>query len=205
VKSLRPILWVFVVLAVSCAPDSGKGVSSSSSAATTPTATPAAHQSLSQRIEQKNGYKQDAKGNWVPANDQRSSFESKGKSRYFQNPYHTKDYPTKEVARKSWWGTKPYDHQKYTGNTDGSHFQKDSALSGKSAHEATTTTAHLPAAYKTGSYATHDAREAAKHDLSKPSDAPTDTRRKVYPVPAVIDWKEQRSLSVDQSKGILGR
>lgn len=202
-KSLRPILWLLVWLPVSCASDSGNGGASSSAA--TSSATPV-HKPLSQRIDQKNGYKQDTKGNWVPVNDQRSSFESKGTSPYFQNQYQkTKDYQTKEVDRKSWWGTKQYERQKYAGNTDGSRFQKDSALSGKDAHEATTTAADIPAAYKTSSYATHDAREAGKHDLAKPSDAATDTRRKVYPAPAIIDWKEQRSLSVDQSKGILGR
>lgn len=196
-KLSRPILWLLVWLPVSCASDSGKD-SPPADSATAPV-----HQPLSQRIEQKNGYKQDAGGNWVPVNDQRSSFESKGKSPYFQSQYQTKDYQTQEVARKSWWGTKQYEHQKYAGNTDGSRFRNDSPLGGMGAREAGTA-ADIPAPYQTGSYATSAAREAGKRDLTKRSDAQTDARRKVYPAPEIIDWKEQRSLSVDQSKGILG-
>ena len=73
----RSILCLLVALPVSCAshPDPGP---------------PATRKSLSQRLEEKNGYKQDPKGNWVPQNDKRSSFESKGTSPYFQGDYQKK-------------------------------------------------------------------------------------------------------------------
>ena len=194
--ALRRILWLVVWLPVSCATDGAKSKPSASG-------TPPVHKPLSERIEQKNGYKQDATGNWVPLNDQRSPFESKGTSPYFQGKYQKKAYPTKDVATKSWWGSKPYEHQKYAGNTDASRFQKNSPLAGKGAREAGTA-ADLPADYKTGSYATNAAREAGQRRIGKPTDTQTDDRRKVYPAPEITDWKEQRSLSVDQSKGILG-
>jgi hypothetical protein len=184
----RPLRCLLVLLPVACASHS------------TPQSAP---KTLSQRLEQKNGYKQDAKGNWVPQNDQRSSFESKGKSPYFQGTYQKKSYQTDPYTKKSWWGNKDYGRQPYAGNTDGKHFQKSSGFDGQGALEADTT-ANIPRAYQTGPYATHAAREASAGHLAKPSDALTDIRRKVYKEPAIIDWKEQRSLSMEQSKGILG-
>lgn len=194
-KSPRAILWLLAWLPASCATHADKS---------DPSSTPPAHKPLSERIEQKNGYKQDASGNWVPVNDQRSSFETKGASPYFQGQAEKKSYATTEVTKKSWWGTKTYEHQKYAGNTDASRFQKKSPLSTKGAHEAGTA-ANIPAPYQTGSYATSAARESAQGEIAKPSDTQTDIRRKVYQAPEIIDWKEQRSLSVSQSKGILGR
>ena len=87
--------WL-LLLPVSCASDSGAGKPAAS--------TPAAHQPMSQRLEQKNGYTQDAKGNWVPQNDKRSSFESQGKSPYFDGSYGKTAYQTEPYAKKSWWG-----------------------------------------------------------------------------------------------------
>ena len=194
-KFSRAILWLLVWLPVGCAPDSGKGK---------PSATPATHKTLSQRLEQKNSYKQDANGNWTPVNDQRSTFENKGASPYFQGNYQKKDYKTTDLTKKSWWGTKQYEQQKYAGKTDASRFKTNSPLGGKGALEAGTAAA-IPGPYKTGSYATNAAREAGHRGISRPTDTQTDERRKVYPAPGIIDWKEQRSLSVDQSKGILGR
>lgn len=167
-------------------------------------AAPPEHKSLSQRLDQKNGYKQDTKGNWVPQNDQRSSFESKGKSPYFQGEYAKKSYQTGDYAKKSWWGNKDYGSKPYAGDTDGSRFQKSSRHDQQRARE-TGAAADLPDAYQTGAYATGAAREAGRAGIKKPSDTETDIRRRVYQAPEIIDWKEQRSLSLEQSKGILGR
>lgn len=163
-----------------------------------------AHKSLSQRLDQKNSYKQDAKGNWLPQNDQRSSFESKGKSPYFQGTYQKKTYQTDTYSKKSWWGSKDYSHKNYEGNTDGKHFQKPSRFSDQNAREANTA-ANIPSTYQTGAFATHSAREARTGHVAKPTDTLTEMRRKSYPAPEIIDWKQQRSMSMDQSKSILGR
>jgi hypothetical protein len=196
VTQLRQLLWLMWLLPASCAPNSGT---------TSPTdgATPAPRKSLSQRLEQKNGYKQDAKGNWVPQTDQRSSFETKGTSPYFQGEYGKNSYKTGEYAKKSWWGNKDYGRQAYAGDTDGSRFQKSSGLDGKRAPEASTS-ADLPDPYQTGTYATNSAHETGKSAIAKPSDTETDVRRRVYQAPEIMDWRQQRSLSVEQSKGILG-
>jgi hypothetical protein len=181
-------------LAASCATDSG-GDSSGDG-----------FKSLSQRLEESNGYAQDAAGNWVPRQDKRSSYESQGASPYFnsQSNYTQRTYQAGEYSTKSWWGNKDYGRKSYAGDTDGSRFQKSSRQQGQTARE-TGGSADIADAYQTGAYATSAAREAGTGKIAKPSDAETDIRRRVFPQPAIVDWREQRSLTLEQSKGILGR
>jgi hypothetical protein len=161
---------------------------------------------LSQRLNESNGYEVDSNGNWVPRSNKRSSFEAQGSSAYFQgtNPNEKKEYKAGEYSKKSWWGNKDYGRQPYQGNTDGSRFQQSSRLDGKTAPEAGSA-ARIPDPYQTGTYATGSAREQSNSSLAKPSDTETDIRRRSFEQPEVIDWREQRSLTLDQSRGILGR
>ena len=186
------ILCLLAWFVVSCASNSSKKP---------PTTT--AIKPFSQRIDENNGYKQDAEGNWKIKTNKRSSFEGQGANAQFKGDYAKKDYKTTDYSKKSWWGNKNYQAKAYAGSTDGSRFQKTSRLDGKGAPEAGKD-AGMTETYKTGDYATSAAREAGKKPVKKPSDAETDVRRKVYPVPEIIDWRQQRSLSIDQSKGILG-
>jgi hypothetical protein len=189
----RSILLPLVLLAASCASDKGDS------------APPAeTYKPMSQRLSESNGYKQDANGNWAPKNDKRSSFESQGESPYFKGEYGKKNYKTGGYSKKSWWGNKEYGRPQYAGSTDGSRFQKTSRLDGKGARESGSA-ADVPDPYQTGAYATSTAREAGTGKLAKPSDAETDIRRRVYQQPEIIDWRQQRTLSLEQSKGILGR
>jgi len=182
------------LLMVSCAPDSNQETSSS-----TPAIKP-----LSQRINEKNGYKKDANGNWQIQAEKRSSFETQGPSTFFKGEYAKKDYKTTSYSKKSWWGNKDYQTKPYADSTDGSRFQKSSRLNGKDARDSGKS-AGLTKAYQTGDYATNSAREQDTRKINKFSDTETDIRRRVFPTPDVIDWKEQRTLSIGQSKGILGR
>ena len=191
-KSPRSILWLAILLTASCGKDSNDA------------STPAPRQSLSQRLDEKNSYKVDASGNWVPTNNRRSPFESQGASPYFKGKVEKKEYKPGEYAKKSWWGNKDYGRKTYDGNTDGSRFQQSSRFDDKAAREAGTDSG-LSKIYKTDSYATKAAREAGKKGIERTSDAETDIRRSVYKAPEIIDWKEQRSMNLEQSKGILGR
>lgn len=159
---------------------------------------------FSQRINEQNGYKQDSEGNWSAQSDRRSSFESQGDSPHFSGDYQKKSYQTSEVAKKSWWGKSEHERKSYAGNTDAGHLKTSSRLQGQGAPEAGNS-AQLPGSYETGNYATGAAREADGKMLDRPSDAETDVRRRVFTPPSVIDWKEQRNLSMEQSRGILGR
>lgn len=185
------ILCLMVLLPVSCASDSGDS-------------TPEPHKTLSQRIDESNGYKQDAEGNWKPKTDKRSPFESQGESAYFKGKVDKRDYKTGELSTKSWWGNKDYGSKQYSGNTNASGIRKSSSLGGKGASESGTSAGISNESYRTGAYATGSAREAETGNITKTTDDVTDRRRNAYPSPEIIDWREQRSLSLEQSKGILG-
>ena len=205
------------MLAVACTANSGGGspgspsssgspgssVSSNKTSSASSSSNTSGPKPLSQRLEEKTGYKQTSNGAWVPQSNQRSSFEKKGKSPYFQGEYQKKSYQTEGYAKKSWWGNKDYGRKEYENDKDGSHFQKNSRFDNQGAPESGAE-ADLPGAYQTNNYATHSAREASKGKLAKPSNTQTDTRRKVYPAPEIIDWRQQRTLSLEQSKGLLG-
>lgn len=164
-----------------------------------------ARKSMSERLSEDNGYTKDSEGNWKARSDKRSPYESVG-----QDPNFVKDgvkkneYKTGDYAKKSWWGNKDYDRKAYSGNTDGSRFSKSSDLEGKGAREANTS-AKIKDDYQTSSYTTGDAREASRQTIAKPSNDAIENRRKVFAEPEIIDWKQQRSLSMEQSKSILGR
>jgi len=190
------ILPLVAVLTASCASDKQPDMAA---AETGP-------RPLSQRLNEGNGYMVDSEGNWVPRNNRRSSFESQGASPYFRgtNPNQNKSYKPGEYARKSWWGNKDFGRQSYQGETDGSRFSQSSRHDGQGARESGAG-ARTPDPYQTGGYQVGSARESAAGNLAKPSDARTDTRRRVFQEPEIIDWRQQRSLTLEQSRGILGR
>jgi hypothetical protein len=194
VKTLRYIALLPLLL-VSCASDKDK---------TSTAAAPAQNRSLNERLTESNGYKQDANGNWVPQVDRRSAFEGKSNTSFANKDYKKQEYKTGDYSKKSFWGNKEYTPKAYSGNTDGSRFKKASALQGQGAREAGTH-AKISDAYDTGTYATGSAREAGASPIGKPSNAAIENRQKTYKQPEFVDWREQRSVTLDQSKGILGR
>jgi hypothetical protein len=192
VKTLL-LACLFPALAVSCASDTTKEKPA-------PT-----RKSLGERLSENDGYAKDSEGNWKPRSDKRSPYENVGQDPNFvKNGVKKKEYKTGDYSKKSWWGSKEYDRKAYGGKTDGSRFAKSSTLGEKGAREANTT-AKIQEDYQTSSYATSDAREGSRQPIAKPSNDAIENRRKVFAEPEIIDWKEQRSLSMDQSKGILGR
>jgi hypothetical protein len=182
-----------LLLLASCASDSGPDPSSAP-----------ARKGLSERMNESTGYKQDSAGNWKPQSNRRSPYESQGETYDAKKDFKKQAYKTGDYTKKSWWGNKDYGRQTYKGNTDGSRFQKSSALQGKGASEAGTN-ADIPDNYQTNAYATGAAREAGGKQIKKGSNTEIENRRRSYEPPEIIDWREQRSLSMDQSKGILGR
>lgn len=197
-KKSHLIFCLPLLLVISCSTDSD------TRSASTPKPASNERKSLSQRLDEKNGFTTDKDGNWVPQKDKRSSFETNRESAYFKGDYNKKEFKTKDISKKAWWGDTKYESKKFEGNTDGSRFQTASNLQGKGARESGAN-ARLPGAYKTSDYATNSANEASGTRIDRPSDAETDIRRRVYTAPSVIDWKEQRALSVGQTNGILGR
>lgn len=197
-KIISPLLFSLAV--VSCAS------SSDDKKSTTEKKHGGEYKPLSQRMEETNGFVQDADGNWKPKTDKRSAFETMGEDQNFKTKgsFATKEYKTGEVSKKSWWGSKEIGRKEYAGNTDGSRFIKTSRYQSEGAREAGRN-ADLPGEYKTGTYATGAAREAGKTEISRAADAQTEHRRAVFAQPPEVDYRQVRSLSIQQSKGVLGR
>jgi hypothetical protein len=193
-KTLCAVLSSSLLLAVSCTSSSSPEEKEQA-----PT-----RKNLSQRLDEEGGYKQDASGNWKAKSDKRSPYETQGEASQSKKSFNKQTYKTGDYAKTSFWGNKEYAPQSYAGKTDGSRFQKTATQQGQGAREAQSA-ADIPDEYGTNTYGTHSAREAGAKQIDKPRNAEIENRRKVFDPPGIIDWKEQRALSLDQSKGILGR
>lgn len=168
-------------------------------------ARPTEHKSFSQRLNQDNGYKQDASGNWVPKSDQRSSFESVGESPYFKGKQKKKEFKTDEYQSKSFWGNRDFKVKSYQGDTDGSRFQTAARQQGMTAREGGNAT-EMPGEYATRGYATSQARETGEREAaSHVVDAETEARRRVFQAPDVLNWNQRRAMSQEETKSLLGR
>ncbi len=162
------------------------------------------HKSLSERLNDGGGYKQDSEGKWVAKSDKRSSYDSQRDSPYFKGKVEKETYKTGEYAKKSWWGNKEYSTKQYEGNTDGSRFQKSARQNGQMA-SVDGQKADIAGPFKTNTLDRKSARETTKSAIARPLDAKTSRDRGSYTMPSVIDWRAQREMSMDQSRGILGR
>lgn len=159
---------------------------------------------LQERLTEGGGYKQNENGEWVPKSEKRSAFDSQRDSPYFKGKVKTEQYKTGEYAKKSWWGSKDYGKKPYEGNTDGSRFLTKARQEGQMSRDdgkAARTTDPI----ETNTLERTSARESLNPVIERPSNAVVESRRSVFKAPSVIDWKEQRSMSMDHSRGILGR
>jgi len=159
---------------------------------------------LSERLSETGGYKQNENGEWVPKSDKRSAYDSQRDSPYFKGKVEGERYKTGEYAKKSWWGSKDYAKKPYAGNTDGSRFQTKASQDGQVARDAGKA-ARSTDPFKTNTLPRETARESRNAAIDRPSSAAVESARNSYKAPSVIDWKEQRSMSMDRSRGILGR
>jgi arylsulfatase A-like enzyme len=204
VKAVRHILFLAFLLMVSCASDKEGNGDGSGVPVERKGARIMDDQTWLAEKTKDIGYKQDAAGNWTGKSNKRSSFETKGESPYFKGDYSGKEYKTGEYQSKSWWGNKQFGNKKYDGKTDGGRFMTASRDDGKSARESGSS-AGLEKNHSTGTYATGAAREAGKTGVEKTADAETAARRRVFDPPDIIDWREQRTMDIQQSRNILGR
>lgn len=167
--------------------------------------TEASRPGLQERLSESAGYKQNEKGEWVPKSDKRSSYDSQRDTPYFKDKLDTMErYKTGDYAKKSWWGSKEYGKKPYEGDTDGSRFRSEARQDGQVArYDGKAARTSEP--FKTNTLPTESARESRNPAVDRPTNAYTESQRKTYKAPSVIDWKEQRSMDMDQSRSILGR
>ncbi len=159
---------------------------------------------MSERLAESGGYKQDDTGAWVPKSDKRSAYDSQRESAYFKGKIDKKTYKTGDYAKKSWWGTKEYEAKTYTGNTDGSRFQTQAIQDGQMSryHDSKASEGGL---FETKSLDRKTARESGAAEIARPGNSRVEARRGVYKAPSVMDWREQRAMSMDESRSLLGR
>lgn len=174
----------------------------------TPSAAAPARKSMNERFggggRDPDSFSQDANGKIIAGNSKRSQFENRKDSNFANKDFKTQEYKAGDYAKKSWWGNKEYTPKAYAGKTDGSRFQKASALDGQGARESGNAAA-IPAAYATSNYATNAAREAGNSPIQKSSNAEIENRQQDFEQPEIIHWRAQRDVTMDQAKGILGR
>jgi hypothetical protein len=159
---------------------------------------------LSQRLSESGGFKQDAQGNWVPKSNKRSTFELERENAFFKGRIEKKAYKTGDYEKKSWWGKPNYAVGQYQGDTDGSRF-KTQARQNDKVFPSADKKADLGDPYETNTLEYQSARESNATTIDKPVNDYTESRKRRYVQPSVMDWEERRNLSLEQSRSILGR
>ncbi len=164
---------------------------------------PTAMGGLSDRLNRSYGYQVDEKGNWVPKTDKRSQYEGRGGSGYFSGDVNKKSFSTNKLNKGSWMGgnevKRPTHHLNGSSSSIGgsNHFDNQQASLDRSLR--------TPAPIKGNHLPGRRANEANGTRMDRPSDAETDARRRVFTEPDIVDYRQQRELSIRESKKLLGR
>lgn len=150
-------------------------------------------------------YEQSDDGSTRISSDQRSSFEG-AQAQGLGKEFSTKRFATEERAKEPWWGKQDYTGNKsWDGGKSANEAGRESRFGSMKPHDAGKVARGSGERYQTGTYATRQAREAGAKRLDKTEDVLTSNRRATYPEPYIIGWEKQRELSVEQTKGMLGR
>ena len=162
-----------------------------------------ATEGLSDRLNRSYGYEVDTQGNWVPRTDKRSQYEGRSESANFSGNIGKKPFQTNQINKSSWMRgqelERPSSHLNRANITMGgaNRFNQQQALLD---HRL-----HTPASIKGNHLATPGAYESSSTPIVKTGDTETDVRRRVFQQPDIIDYRQQRELSIQRSKKLLGR
>jgi len=147
----------------------------------------------------------DKDGNPVMKSDRRSSFEGKRNNMVSNRDFNAKDYTKKSYRKKRWGGNTVFRRKKYQGNTDASQYKREPWFVRKQAHAQSQRARADGKRYAVNPFRTSRAREQDGRRIAHTADAETGFRRRVFKQPSVINWKEQRGLSVKDTNRMLGR
>lgn len=147
----------------------------------------------------------DKDGNPVMKSDRRSSMEGKTSHMASNRDFGGKDYTAKSYRKKRWGGNTIFNRKQYDGNTDASRYKNEPWFARKQAGASGQTAYADGKSYAVNPYGTTTAREQGGNRISRPSDAETDYRRRVYKEPDITHWKNQSGLSIGDTKRKLGR
>ena len=135
---------------------------------------------------------------------QRSQFEGKTQIA-FGGQWDGKNYYTKRYE-KTWWGGKREKAAKqYEGNVDGSRFQAESLMMGKTATQDGRRSRYAGRDAPTAVYDVGSAPEAGRSDVARTTNVHTDWRRSVFPQPRITGYKQYQQREVEETRKLLGR
>lgn len=153
----------------------------------------------------KEGYYQDSEGNWKIKNDKRSSFENVGRSSFGNREYSGKAYNPGTVQKKSWWGDTTHTKPAYAGNTSASQYQKSASDTSKDAREGGSKSLFSRKTVATTRLDHQTARESSSAPIKTGRASQNETTRSSKEQADIIDWKEQRSLQLKDTKSWLDK
>jgi hypothetical protein len=160
--------------------------------------------SMSERFNNrgKQGYYQDSEGNWKVQNQQRSSFEQVGRSSLDDKSLRREAYPTERVEKRSWWGKNQYEKPTYQPQS-AQALKTTAAVAGQKAREQNSL-ADLPDPIKRDGFATQSNSSRNQSRFRDANQAATESANDDL-TPDIMDWKEQRTLQLKDTKSWLNK
>lgn len=149
-------------------------------------------------------YEKGTDGSAKIVSDNRSGYEGR-QAEGFGKSVANKRFATSEQTKRPWWGKKDYGRKGWDGGKEAPDAGRKSWFGSQRAKEGGQMAQAGGKSYRTGQYGTGPAREAGTERLGHPEDAQTRNRRDSSPDPKIIGWEEQRKMSMEQTRGILGR
>ena len=148
----------------------------------------------------------DDSGNPQMQSDKRSSFENTGaNSMASGNNYSGKEYTKKSYRKERWGGDSDYKTKLFNGSKTASNYDKEPWFVKNQSSDYNQRANEGKKSFFTKLFGTSSAREQNGESLDRPSDAETDVRNRVFKQPEVIGWKDQQTLSISDTKSMLGR
>jgi hypothetical protein len=151
----------------------------------------------------KQGYYQDSEGNWKVQNDKRSSFEQVGRSTLDDRSLRREAYPTEQFEKRSWWGKNNYQKPTYQPESSALARKTTAAAAGQKALEQNQL-AKLPDERERQRFATESADSDDQARFRDANDKATERDAQDLH-PDIMDWKEQRSLQLQDTKSWLNK
>ncbi|MCU0797429.1 MAG: hypothetical protein MUF31_16030 [Akkermansiaceae bacterium] len=134
-----------------------------------------------------------------------SANESTQTNNQFTGEYARREFNAKNYERQPFWGRKDYERQVYGGDTDGSRFLQGAREGSMTAREGGEMAADGSRAFGTRTMDGGSAREAGVAEIGRGSDAETDVRRRVFPQPEKRPSGQQRAMTVEDARALMGR
>ncbi|MBT8036770.1 MAG: hypothetical protein KJO21_04420 [Verrucomicrobiae bacterium] len=147
----------------------------------------------------------DKDGNPVMKSDRRSSLEGKRSQMAGRRDFRGEDYTKDSYRKKRWVGKSLFGRKKYQGNTDANQYRNEPWFVRNQVKVQNQRSSAEGKTYGVNPFRKSTAREQSGDRMTKPEDAETGFRRRVFKQPEITHWKDQSALSVGDTNKMLGR